>query len=286
VAREATAAGALKNERLEKAVDEACARRDARPLVDVVRAALAGYYADRSPGIVRAVGGSLAAKGARADRVLVQLATSEGELWLRMFAAAAYGARAIAGFDPKGADAALQELAEDSAVHGAIVLALRERVTAQGEPAIASLAAWTDGYLQAHVALEALADRDVLARFGDGAAAEIVARLDEAFRLADASSRAADRSQGVRTLRRQLPRQVAILAARFSPVLGWVETKLGSKRPESREVVAEIIEALRRANLSKAATNELRAALEASAKPSRDAARVVKGMRGRGKKRG
>ena len=84
----------------------------------------------------------------------------------------------------------------------------------------------------------------------------------------------------------QLPRQVAILAARFSPVLGWVETKLASKRPETREVVAAIIEALRKADLSKAATNELRAALDASAKPPRDPSRIKKGMRGRGKKRG
>ena len=276
----------LKNERLEKAVEEACARRDARPLVEVARAALGGYYADRSPGIVRAVGGSLAAKGARADHVLRQLAASEGDLWLRLFAASAYGARALAGFDPKGADQAMQELGEDSAVHGTLVDVLRERLAARGEAALEGLAAWTDGYLQAHVALEALADRDVLSRFGDGAAPLIVARLDEAFRLADKSSRAADRSQGVRTLRRQLPRQVTLLAARFSPVLAWVETKLASKRPETREVVAGIIEALRKADLSKAATNELRAALEATAKPPRDPSRIIKGMRGRGKKRG
>ncbi len=38
-------------------------------------------------------------------------------------------------------------------MHGAVVAALRERFVAHGEAALEALAAWTDGYLQAHVAL-------------------------------------------------------------------------------------------------------------------------------------
>jgi hypothetical protein len=285
MARDDSPSVELRNTRLEKAVEDACAHRDARPLLEVVQASLGGFYPDRSPGIVHAIGGSLAAKGARADHVLRQLASSEGEPWLRHFAAAAYAARAAAGFDAKGADAALQELAEDSSIHPTLLAVIRERLANKGETALDELASWTDGYLQAYLVIEALADRDVLSRLSDTAADAVIARLDETFRLADKSSRASDRSQGVRTLRRQMPRQVAVLAARFSPVLAWVETKLAMKRPETREVVAAIIESLRKADLSKAATHELRTALEATAKPPRDPSRIIKGMRGRGKKR-
>jgi hypothetical protein len=163
------------------------------------------------------------------------------------------------------------------------VEALRMRLHALGEPAVDELAAWTDGYLQAHVALEALADRTLLTKLPN--AAPVLARLDEAFVLADASPRSAERSQGMRTLRQGLPAQIAVFAARYPEALAWLEARTASKRPETREVVAGAISALRRSLLSDLEAQRLTGLLAASGKPRRDADRVVHGTRQRGRGR-
>jgi hypothetical protein len=179
----------------------------------------------------------------------------------------------------------LQELAEDPrhGVRSGIVEALRLRLSAMGEPAVVDLAAWTDGYLQAHVALEALAERQWLTTLPSGES--VVERLEEAFELADASPRSAERSQGMRTLRQGMPAQIALFAARFPETLAWLERKTASARPETREVVAGAIRALRRKGISDVEAGRLTALLEASGKPRRDADRVVHGTRRRGKGR-
>lgn len=179
----------------------------------------------------------------------------------------------------------LQELAEDPRhlVRLGIVEALRMRIAEVGEPAVHELAAWTDGYLQAHVALEALADRTLLNALA--AAGPVLARLDEAFRLADESPRAAERAQGMRTLRQGLPAQIGVFAARYPETLQWLERKTRSARPETREVVALSIAALRRAVVSDVEAERLSALLGASGKPPRDPSRIVDGTRKRGRGR-
>jgi len=180
----------------------------------------------------------------------------------------------------------LSMLAEDPRRHvrSGVALALRLRIQTLGEPAIAELATWTDGYLQAHVALSALADRIILDALPSSA--PVLARLREAFELGDTSPRAAERSQGVRTLRGELPAQIARVASRFPETIEWLTEAARAKRPETREVVAEAIRALRRATkISDAAASRLNAALEASAPPPRDPSRIVQGTRKRSRGR-
>jgi hypothetical protein len=116
-------------------------------------------------------------------------------------------------------------------------------------------------------------------------ATTLLARLDEAFVLADASPRSAERTQGMRALRQGLPAQIAVFASRFPETLSWLETKTASTRPETREVVAGAIRTLRRTVIADVEAGRLSALLEASGKPRRDADRVVPGTRKRGRGR-
>jgi len=200
-------------------------------------------------------------------------------------AAHALAERALVGIDERGAIRALHDLSDEPRhlVRMGLVSALRAIVLARGEAALRELASWTDGYLHAHVALAATADREVLDRLKSPE--ELLERLEEAFVLADESPRAAERSQGVRVLREGMPAQIALFAARFPEVVAWVEAKTASKRPETREVVAQSITALRRAGLRTSEATRMAGLLEASKKPPRDAAKIVKGTRKRSKGR-
>lgn len=251
--------------------------------------------------LARTIGASIAALGARGDRLLADFAVAENE-YPRIVAAMALVERSLlpvtagnAG-DTKAkkreaarvleALADLQQIAEDPrhAVRLGVIAAVRVRLHALGEPAVHELAAWTDGYLQAHIALEALSDRSVLDKLPS--AEPVMARLEEAFALADKSPRAAERSQGMRVLRQGMPAQIAILATRYREMLAWLESKTSSKRPETREVVTGAISALRRSVISDVDANRMTALMDASAKPRRDIDRVVAGTRKRGKGRG
>jgi hypothetical protein len=281
----------IRSERLGAALDRAVAGGDLAELFDLLQrgSGLPGIRPNLD--LARAVGHALARHEGRADRIVAELCRSDEE-FLRVVAAMAFAARSLPGPDPRRtrarvaeALADLQQLAEDPRhlVRSGIVEALRLRLTAMGEPAVVDLAAWTDGYLQAHVALEALADRKWLTTLPSGDS--VLARLDEAFVLADVSSRSAERSQGMRTLRAGMPAQIAHFAARFPATLAWLEKKAASTRPETREVVAGAIRALRRSMLSDVEAGRLTAMLEASGKPRRDADRVVHGTRKRARGR-
>src|SRR5262249_62311955 len=110
--------------------------------------------------LARALGLSIARHAGRADRLLRALLDAAGE-FPQIVAALALAARSIAGVDPRGAMERLSQMAEDPRRHvrSGVVSALRLRIEKLGEPAVVELASWTDGYLQAHVALSALADR-------------------------------------------------------------------------------------------------------------------------------
>lgn len=282
----------IRNDRLSAALDRAVDQNDTAELVELLRrgSGLPGPRPNLE--LARAVGAALARHEARGDRLLAELARADDE-YQRIVAAQAFVARSLAtGGDKRRAAARvaealadLQQLAEDPRhmVRIGVTEALRLRLDTLGEPAVDELAAWTDGYLQAHIALEALCDRALLNKLPN--AAPVLARLDEAFHLADASPRAAERTQGMRVLRQGLSTQIAALCARYPEALGWLEGKLGSQRPETREILTAAISALRRTVLSDVDAQRLTDALIATAKPRRDAARVVQGTRKRGKGR-
>jgi hypothetical protein len=283
----------IRNDRLAAALDRAVDQGDAAELIDLLHrnSGLPGPKPNFD--LARAVGGAVAARGAKADRLLAELAKPDEQEYLRIVAAFAFVAKSMAtGGDKRRAHARaaealqdLQQLAEDARhlVRSGVAEALRVRIDALGEPAVHELSAWTDGYLQAHIALEALTERALLNKLPD--AAPVLARLDEAFRLADASPRAAERSQGMRTLRQGLPAQIIAFADRYPEGLGWLEGKLGCQRPETREILAAAISGMRRTLLSDVEAQRLTDALNATAKPRRDAAKVVHGTRKRGKGR-
>jgi hypothetical protein len=283
----------IRNDRLAAALDRAVDHGDTVELVELL------HRSSNLPGprpnleLARAVGAALARREARADRLIAELARDEKE-YLRIVAAAALGARSLPGegkHDKRRAArvaealADLQQIAEDARhlVRLGVIDALRLRLDALGEPAVDDLASWTDGYLQAHVALEALADRTLLNKLPS--AEPVLARLEEAFTLADESPRAAERTQGMRALRQGLPQQIATFAARYPETIAWLEGKTSMARPETREIVASAISLMRRAVISDVEAQRLGGLLEASAKPRRDAAKVVHGTRKRGKGR-
>jgi hypothetical protein len=283
----------IRSEKLSAALEKALDTGETAELFDQLRRGsnLPGPQANYD--LARAVGAVIARRESKGDRLVADLTRDDDE-FRRIVAAMTLAARSLpgGGGDKKRAAAraaeaiaALQELAEDprKVVRVGITEALRMRLTTMGEPAVADLVAWTDGYLQAHIALQALADKALLAALPSST--EVLARLEEAFVLADQSSRSAERTQGMRVLREQMPAQIAVFAARFPETLKWVEEKTKSTRPETREVIAGAISALRHAMMSDKEAARLSALLEASGKPRRDADRVVAGTRNRGKGR-
>ncbi|MDI1444435.1 hypothetical protein [Polyangium sp. 6x1] len=270
--------------KLDAALDQVLAGGPLRGLIDVLdrHSNLPGTRPNLD--FARTVGIAIASRRGKADALVRALLGSPGEYPV-IVGAHALAQRAIVGLDPRGAMSTLHDLADEPRhlVRMGIVSALREVLLAKGEETLPELATWTDGYFHAHVVLEALADREVLDRLRGPE--EVIARLDEAFALADVSPRAAERSQGLRTLREAMPTEVAVFAARFPEVVAWVEAKTASKRPETREVVSQAITALRRGGLKNAEAARIAGLLEASKKPARDAARIVQGTRKRSKGR-
>lgn len=278
-------AAALKSERLEAALERALGGAPA-DLVDFLTRS-SGLPGPRpNLELARAVGAAIGRAGRAGQELLAALGAEEKREYLLMVAAQGYAARQMEG--KRDAGEALQGLAGDprKQVRDGVVDALRVMLAARGEAAVRELAGWTDGYLQAHVAMAALADREVLARLATGAGGEVLARLEEAFALADESPRAAERLQGVRTLREGLPKQIAVIAGRFPEALGWLEGKAReTERPESREVVAGAIAAVRREGFGEAEADRLGAVLAGSAPVPRYAARIVQGTRKRSRGR-
>ncbi|WP_437289606.1 hypothetical protein [Sorangium sp. So ce406] len=330
--RGATPPGALRNPKIEAAIERAAQLGDPAELLALLDRSSglpARRGGGRAPGpdlgpnaplprvnldLARAVGAAIADRGATAERLLRALCASGEEYALivaaqalaslatreareaRSGSAAGAGGAGGAGGRQRGRGARgsrggldplaeLEQIAEDPRrlVRDGVVAALRAVIAARGDAAIGELSSWTDGYLQAYVALEALAERTLLT--GLSAGAEVVARLEEAFAISDLSPRADERLQGLRLLRQGMPAQIATFAARFPEVVRWLEEKTQAERPESRDVVAQAIAALRKGSFSDAETARLTAALSASAPPPRDAARIVQGTRKRSKGR-
>lgn len=274
----------LRSDRIEQALRSALAGGPHEAFFDALERAsgLPGLAPNLE--LARAVGLELAAAGRRGEAVIAGLLRHDSEfpVVVGVMSLAARWSRRV---DPRDASDTLQQLAEDERRHvrPAVAEALRDVIRVLGGSAVDELAAWTDGFYQAHVALEALADRTLLAALPGVDA--VLARLDEAFVLADRAGRAADRAPGVRALRRGLPVQIAVFAARDSEVLLWLSGKTAAKRPETREVLEHTMRALRKAGFAGAEVDRLASALATSAPPPRDPTRVVAGTRRRSRGR-
>ncbi len=203
----------------------------------------------------------------------------------RVVSAAAFGAIATSGSGRKEALAALQELADDprAVIRFTVIDSVRMLLVADLAGTLDDLVAWTDGFLQAHVALEAIREKRILDTVPS--AAPVLALLSPAFALADGASRAADRWQGVRVLRQGLPAQITAFVTRFSELAGWLLERAGAQRPETREVLSQTVDALTKASFRRSEVDTLCAALTKSAKPPRDPSRVVAGTRKRSRGR-
>ncbi len=273
-----------KPSRLEVAIDEALTTGSLDALLDVFerRSNLPGTRPNLE--FARTAGIAIAARRGRADGLVRALLGYTGEFQL-IVAANVLAQRALVGFDAKTAMIGLHDLAGEprNLVRMGVVAAVRDVMFARGDEALADFVPWMDGYLHAHVVLKALSDRQVLDKLRSSK--DLIARLDEAFVLADLSPRAAERSQGLRSLREGFTDAVPAMAARFPEVIDWVAEKTAIQRPESRDVVHGIISALRKANLKNAEALKLFQALESTAKPARYAARIVGGTRKRSKGR-
>jgi hypothetical protein len=159
-----------------------------------------------------AVGQALAAEGARADDLVEQLCAmnfhrappgTDAE-FLPIVGAFGLAARLAKGTDDTATLTRLRSLAEDSRhlVREGVRRAVVEASSSRGEQMVRLLASWMDGYLSATVVLEALTVRTWLDRLKSPE--EVLARLEEAFLLAESAPRADRRSQGYRALLKTL----------------------------------------------------------------------------------
>jgi hypothetical protein len=152
-----------------------------------------------------------------------------------------------------------------------------------GDALTDSLAVWMDGYFHAAAALLALADPRFLPKLHDRTG--VIARLDEAFALAEGAPRAAARYPGRKALVDALALAPPPIAARFgAPVLEAIERWCATKDPDLRNAVLRVLRHPALARFPDPVAR-VRAALEASATLRRDADRIVHGTRGRGRKK-
>ncbi len=272
----------LSSERIEAALQRALDGEPAQHFFDLVDRA-SGLPGPR-PNVdaLRAFGARLAGEG-KAGEPLLEEMLAHTKLSLVYVATMALATQASKPKD-KRALTALMDLADHvekprrDAVRDGLVMLLVQRA----DEGAAALLPLCDGYLHAHVALDALTQRSVLDRLSR--AESVLDLLSDAFSRADDAPRSADRSQGMRTLRAGLPDQIARTAARFREALPWIETRLTSERPETRQVIEETITKLRK-QVGEAQADAMRLVFAGAAKPPRDPSRIVQGTRKRSRGR-
>ncbi|MCA9585491.1 MAG: hypothetical protein KC657_09045 [Myxococcales bacterium] len=276
-----------------------------RAFTDAVAGKTEGLYASlafssRLPGprpnldLAEAVALECVAKGASAER-LVTAMTTLGAVeapggspyeFIPMVGVIAVGAlgASLAKFRPR-AVALLHDAATDLRyrVRGVVPSALARIGEVEGDALVASTADWTDGYFHAAALVLALAEERWLAALDDRD--EVLARLDEAFSLAETAPRAAERYPGRKALVEALAEVPVALTVRFGqPVLELLARHSKTKMPELREAIEKTLASKKISGRHVDGVAMVRAALAASETAPRDPTRLIKGMRGRGKK--
>jgi hypothetical protein len=284
---------------LQDAVEQACAGKCTSLYTFLERhGALPGPRPNFKLAVAAA--GALVAKGARGLNVLRQLqlmtpsvaAANTSSEYLPVVGVVGVGCQAARGASETIANVllALQPFAEDPRTHvrGAVLHALREVLDAHTDDAVESLKSWTDGYLQACAALDAMAEPLVMQHLKQPD--RIVQRLDESFDLLDRAPRSHERSQGYRALMRAIGATPAVVGRRFPVEVGkWLLQRAGTQNPELREAIASTIHKMRGAGVRHGDVEQAERALEASRPAPRDPRSYVGPTRGRGtkaKKRG
>jgi hypothetical protein len=172
-----------------------------------------------------------------------------------------------------------RHLVRESVCH-ALVDVSRDRADALAD----LLAAWTDGYLGATVVIEALTTRAWLDRAST--AEPILARLQEAFELAEGASRSDQRSQGYRALVRVLSEAPAKLIDRFpKPTLVWLEARAATTHVDLREAMSDLAARARARGHGVESLAKVEQALADAAPPRRDPKTYVGPTRKRGSRR-
>jgi hypothetical protein len=237
----------LRNAAIVAELDRAIARGAHSDLFGLLRR-FSGLPAPRAnEKFAWAVAHAVGAFGSRADALVRDLCTQarvpeKGTAeFLPIVGAFCLAVRFTSGVSAEAILGELRPLAEDSRhlVRSGAVAALAEMGRSAGDGVVGALAAWTDGYLSASVALEAISTRSWLdaLRSPEGA----LSRLDEAFSLVESAPRADQRSQGYRELLKTLPEASARLMDRFTDATtGWLESKASTEHVELREALEAV----------------------------------------------
>jgi hypothetical protein len=241
-----------------------------------------------------AVADAIAAYGPRADELVRALCASgrgrnpeKGTVeFLPIVGAFSLAARFARGSDAETVLSHLRLLSEDPRhiVRESVMTALGEMGRARGGELVALLASWTDGYLSASVALEAVTARTWLDALRSPE--EALARLDEAFSLVEEAPRADQRSQGYRTLLEALPEATARLMDRFlDETVVWIESKAATEHVDLREALGELVVRVRAHGHATGKLARFERSFAESAPPRRDPKTYVGPTRKRGARR-
>jgi hypothetical protein len=282
----------LRNDAMRQALDRALSSSD-RYLFTLL--ARFGNLPGPRPNyeLAEAMGDELASRRTAADPLIIEMcslderqAPSQGsQVFLIVVGCHALAARYLVGFDRERAVDGLHELAGDprKVVRDGVISALARLLkSADTAEILERLAGWTDGFLQAAVALEAVSSREVLERVRDGGL--LVSRLEEATSLAENAGRAAERTQGRRRLLEVIPEAITAMGPRFPEVVGWLERRGATKHPELHASLEQALAGLQRAGVVDSDLDPVRKALDGSRPPLRDPTHYKGPTRGRGRK--
>jgi hypothetical protein len=281
----------LRNPAVVAEIDGAIARRSYGDLFVLLRrlSGLPGPRANEK--LAWAIAHEIAERGARADALVTELCRAgRGRVFetgsiefLSMIGSFCLASR---GGPIETALAELRELAEDPRhlVRESVVAALGDMSRSHGDELAVLLGAWTDGYLSASVALDAITSRSWLDRQKTHEPA--LARIEEAFTTTEAAGRADQRSQGYRTLVKTLPEAISRLTDRFpDATIAWLESRSATEHVELREALGDVVHRIRARGHGAGKLERFERLLAASAPPRRDPRTYVGPTRKRGSRR-
>ncbi len=286
---------ALKNEAVARALDKAIAG-DPRPLYSEL-ARLSGLPGPRANmGVLDAFAGECALRGERVDGVLIALAKLDADHapgatpleFLPMCGVAGIGTRAALDASARTQLlSVLHESAEDFRfrVRDLVPSALARVGAATGDALVPSMVEWTNGFFHAAAVLRALASPEWSVKLTK--VEPVIARLDEAFSLADGANRATQRYPGWKALVDALEIAPGKLAGRFGVAIFDMLVRWSTvKEPILRNVIEKNLHDPRLVGRHNPDIDRVRAALTASLPPVRNPDHYVGPTRGRGRKRG